>query len=377
MKQAAEKSQQAQQSMQKAQQNLDKPQAQGAQASQQQKDAQKKMEEAKKKLDELAKRPLNDEEKKKAEQLAKKQEQTKNLTEELEKQLEQMQKEQAKRSAQSAKGNMQQAQKNLQQSQPQDSQEDEEKALEDLKQAEQELQDALDELKRIADEELMIELQTELRKIIEAQETLINKPTKDLDEIRRKKGALERGEVIKSKGLAKRQQDLGASLQEINKKLKGENVDVFHYVIGAIIGDMGDVTVYLNDAETGLKTQDLEAETVRKMKDLLEAFDIKKKQAKGGGQGQGQGSGKKPLVPDLVQLNMMKKLQEQLLARTLNVHKAYRADREDMTPAEKQTLKRLSDEQDKLKDLMQKFIDKFDDQKKKYEKDNNPKKGDE
>src|SRR5207247_1087519 len=138
-----------------------------------------------------------------------------------------------------------------QQQQPQDSQDDEEKAIEDLKQAEQELQDALEELKRTIEEELMIELQTELRKIIETQETVINKPTKDLDESRKKKGSFDRAEVIKSKGLAARQQALGASLQEINKKLKGENVDVFHYVIGAIIGDMGDVTVYLNDTETG------------------------------------------------------------------------------------------------------------------------------
>jgi hypothetical protein len=73
----------------------------------------------------------------------------------------------------------------------------------------------------------------------------------------------------------------------------------------------------------------------------------------------------------------MKKLQEQLLSRTKDMHKGYRPDRDDMTPSEKQLLRRLSDEQDKLGDLMKKFIDKFDEQKKKYDKDNDPKRGDE
>ena len=74
---------------------------------------------------------------------------------------------------------------------------------------------------------------------------------------------------------------------------------------------------------------------------------------------------------------MMKKLQEQLLHRTTDVRKGYRSDREDMSPGEKQLLRRLSDEQDKLGDLMKKFIDKFDEQKKNYDKQNNPKRGDE
>jgi hypothetical protein len=61
---------------------------------------------------------------------------------------------------------------------------------------------------------------------------------------------------------------------------------------------------------------------------------------------------------------MMKRMQSQILQKTLNVQRAYKSDREDLTPAEKALLKRLSDEQGKLSDLMRKFTDKFDQQKK-------------
>jgi hypothetical protein len=64
---------------------------------------------------------------------------------------------------------------------------------------------------------------------------------------------------------------------------------------------------------------------------------------------------------------MMKKLQEQLLTRTRDVHKGYKADREDLSTAEKTLLQRLSDEQGKLALLMKRFVEKFDEQKKKAE----------
>jgi len=63
----------------------------------------------------------------------------------------------------------------------------------------------------------------------------------------------------------------------------------------------------------------------------------------------------------------LKKLQEQLLTRTRDVHRGYKADREDLSTAEKMLLQRLSDEQGKLGLLMKKFVEKFDEMKKKAE----------
>src|SRR5262249_50555566 len=107
-----------------------------------------------------------------------------------------------------------------------------------------------------------------------------------------------------------------------------------------------------------------------KMKELVEAFDLKRKQNRqqGGGGGGGGGGGKPPLVPDLVQLNTMKKIQESLLRKTQGVTRTYKSDREDLSPGEKTQLQRLSDEQGKLSQLMKTFVSKFEEAKKAYDK---------
>ncbi len=89
---------------------------------------------------------------------------------------------------------------------------------------------------------------------------------------------------------------------------------------------------------------------------------------KDGGGGGGGGGGKSSLVPDLVQLNMMKKLQETILRKTQGVQRGYNTGREDLSPLEKSQLQRLSDEQGKLSQLMKTFVSKFEEAKKAYDK---------
>jgi hypothetical protein len=73
-------------------------------------------------------------------------------------------------------------------------------------------------------------------------------------------------------------------------------------------------------------------------------------------------------VPDLVQLNMMKKIQEDLLRKTQGAQRGYKSDREDLSPGEKALLQRLSDEQGKLGTLLKTFVSKFEEQKKAFDK---------
>jgi hypothetical protein len=267
---------------------------------------------------------------------------------------------------------MQKAKKNLEQSQPQEAQPDEEEALKDLEEAEKDLKDQLEELRRQAEEEKFVQLQQELRKIIESQELVLSKQTRDLDAVKIRKGSLNREEVIRSKSLGKNQDDLGKSLDEIRRKLKESNVDVFIYVLESTVGDMTDAAVNLKEAETGARTQELQNDALRKMKELVDAFDLKRKQNRQqpppGGGGGGGGGGKPPLVPDLVQLNMMKKIQETLLRKTQGLQNGYKPDRDDLSAGEKTQLQRLSDEQGKLSQLMKTFVSKFEEAKKAYDK---------
>ncbi len=354
--------------MQKAQQEMTKPSG-GGQAAGKQAEARQEMEKAAKKLDELARRPLTEEEKKKAEQLARRQAENREITRELEKLLEQMQREAAQRSAQSAGDNMQQARKSLDQGEPKDAGEDEEKALEDLKQAERDLEDALAEIKRQAEEELLIQLETELRNAIQAEEAILAS-TREIDTSRAKKGALDREEVLKTRGLGRTQEDLSKRMGEILKKLSEEDVQVFRYVVESVIDDMNESSAALKEAETGAQPQGFQADAIRKLKDLVEAFDIQRRKSKsmqGGGGGGAGGGGKKPLVQEIVQINMIKRLQEELLRKTREFQKGGVKGADDFSPVEKAILKRLSDEQGKLGDLVRKFADKLERMKKQME----------
>ena len=60
-------------------------------------------------------------------------------------------------------------------------------------------------------------------------------------------------------------------------------------------------------------------------------------------------------------------LQEQLLKKTKGVYEGYDAAREDLSPIEKALLRRLSDEQGRLRGIMAEFVKKFDEAKKQRE----------
>ena len=91
--------------------------------------------------------------------------------------------------------------------------------------------------------------------------------------------------------------------------------------------------------------------------DLHDAFNIKRKQ--GGGGGGGGGGGKPPLVPDIIQLNLMKKIQERILKKTQDYRGRHPKEGEDLCEDERRALKRLSDEQGELGRILGKFLDKF------------------
>jgi hypothetical protein len=161
-------------------------------------------------------------------------------------------------------------------------------------------------------------------------------------------------------------------MEEVKGKLREENVEVYRFALESITEDMTLSAENLDDSDTGVATQDMQADILRKLKMLLDAFDMKRreqqKQQQGGGGG-GGGGGKPPLVPDLVQLNLIKKMQENLLQKTEQFERRYNRERDDLSLVEKQLLQRLSDKQDQLGDVLKRFISKFEKEKEEYEKD--------
>jgi len=64
-------------------------------------------------------------------------------------------------------------------------------------------------------------------------------------------------------------------------------------------------------------------------------------------------------VPDIVQLNLMKKIQEQILKKTQKYKERHPKEGDDLPEMERQVLKRLSDEQGELGRILGKFLEKF------------------
>ncbi|OHB72723.1 MAG: hypothetical protein A2W23_04215 [Planctomycetes bacterium RBG_16_43_13] len=247
----------------------------------------------------------------------------------------------------------------MQQGQPQEGEEDVDKALEDLEQARKDLEEQKNELEGLENDELLVKLETELKKIIASQE-VINKTTVDMDGIKKTKGGFERSELIKLKQLAKQQDALTETLAIIQKRLDEEEVWAFAHVVASVIGDMKSSAELVGGGQTGDYTQLLQTDIIKRLQDLVDAFkDEREKKKKKGGGGGGGGGGKPPLVPDIVQLRMLRTMQRDILKRTEGFKQTFGKEGEDLDPLEKQILRRLTSEQGKLGDLMKKFTEKF------------------
>ena len=353
--------------MQQAQQQLGRQNPK--QGGQQQQQAQKSMQKAKEELDKLAKRPLTEEENKRAEQLAREQQKNKELTNELEKQVEDLDNDQAKRSLNRAGQSMEGAKKQLNKQQPGRAFELEEESLEDLKRAQQEMKKQMEELRRQAEQERMVLIEQELKKIVKVQVEKINARTTALYKIREEKGFLTRGRRIEAKKLGSVQGMLKQTLDQIDKKLGEEAVEIFRWYILSAAEDMEESQESLKMARLGVRTQEVQKDIVRKLKDLIEAFDVKLRASQKQQQGGGGGGGKPPLVPDIVQLNLMKKMQENVLRKTRRFRRQFNEERRDLSPSEKLILKRLSEEEGELSGILKRFIEKFEKQKKEQERD--------
>jgi hypothetical protein len=114
----------------------------------------------------------------------------------------------------------------------------------------------------------------------------------------------------------------------------------------------------LNDINVSKPTQDLQEDIIRKLQDLIDAFKRKFKASKRKGGG-GGGGGKPPLVPDPYQIEMIRKLQEHILKKTIYLRRKLNMDAKDISALERRVLENLTDQEEKLADITDKFIKKF------------------
>jgi cell division septation protein DedD len=151
-------------------------------------------------------------------------------------------------------------------------------------------------------------------------------------------------------------------MEEIRKALTQENVDVFVFVVDLILEEMNDAASELNRAAIETALVDLEDSIIRRLEDLIDAWKTPSSKPRPGNPpppGEPPTGPRKPeLVPDVVQLNLMKKLQQIVLDKTLK----FRGRKDwatELSDIDRRFLGRLSEEQRKIAELMDRFIERF------------------
>src|SRR5207249_1913794 len=90
------------------------------------------------------------------------------------------------------------------------------------------------------------------------------------------------------------------------KKL--DEAKVFQWVLQTTGEDMAEAAARLDKEESGVATQEIQEDAIKKLADLIEALR-KERAAKPKQGGGGGGGGKQPLVPPLAELKMLRIMQ--------------------------------------------------------------------
>ena len=337
-------------------------QANKQQAQQQQQQAmdnlKKALDDMKKVADEASKKELKPDQKKdQLAEIAKQQGLTREETEKLKKMLEELAKksgmpqpQKAADHAQNSKKSQQSAEGQLGQGKPQDAKDEEEDAKDELEKAQAAVQDAKKDAQDKQQEEELFKIEKELKELL-AMQTAVNEVTREVERGRQgnAKNELNRPQEIKVVDATKDETLILARTRATVKRLADS--PVFAWVLDDTAGDVQEVRNKLEKKETGVYTQEVEKDVVRKFEELIDALKKErdrrdKDKKKGGGGGGGGGGGKQPLVPPLAELKMIRKMQGDVNEKTKSVDEAVsKAASKKLTEEWKALLERAAQKQ--------------------------------
>jgi hypothetical protein len=328
-----------------------------------------------KQLEELAKRASQEKDQRKADVLKKKSETQRALREEVERlrpKLDKMADQTGSRNAQKARQSTESASRNQSQASSQMSQGQQSGAVSSQEEAEEDLQEALDNLQEMqkqmqnqSQQEELFQIEQELNKMLAVEKNLlqrtqqveVQRPGPDKDLPRRAK--------IQCNAVQKEQGTLAQSAGAIVKRL--EDAPVFQWVLQTTTDDMNETSRRLDKEETGLATQEIEEDVIKKLGELVDALRKERKekqqqQQKGGGGG-GGGGGKPPLVPPLAELKMLRIMQRDVNARTKRVdEQVVKTPEKKLTNDMKETLRRTAQKEGDIARITEKMAKQLEEQ---------------
>jgi len=210
--------------------------------------------------------------------------------------------------------------------------------------------------KHMTIEELYVALEEELVRLI-ALQTALNA------EARAEEGKpVTRPLAIRFAAFAVRERAMRETVDQFRRVLAEKNCAVFAFALGLIGDDMGDLADRLDAARVDPPMKELQERVLRRLRDLLDALREARKNLKNRPSSDTPpDGGEKPpgppddprRVPDAAELELIRKIQEDIYRRT----KA--ADITDLGDAQTTVLRRLSDEQGKLAELLKGLIERM------------------
>jgi hypothetical protein len=229
-----------------------------------------------------------------------------------------------------------------------------------LDQARQQLADR----RREAELELALEQMARLQQTLEAmhrQQDVILEQTRRLDQLAADQGQLTRAQAASLHGLARDQTALQAETVGLTEKLIG--AEVLNLALSGAAGEMARAAALLDRRQTGAPTQQAEQNALRRLGQLVDAFQPEKAEEGSDSDDSGDGSGGPGGTPGqpgsgvqaLVELKLLKLLQEEVNGRTQALEEAF-GSAEALSGDARRQYGQLSQEQGRLADLLLNLI---------------------
>ena len=332
-----------------------------AQAAQQ--EASESLESASEALEKAASEAGNEHDaKERLKELQAEQEKIRERLKDLEDLLKKAQSPEAADSAQSAEQKMEDAERQMESGSSEKAQKSAEEARRYLEQAKQDLARERRRYEELRQEELIFRLVEDLKEFQKEQER-VRDAVKALDEAASGRN-LTRPERRSLKTLSADETKLRGRVDERVKALEKEGSPAFGTALEGASVDMAEIARLLEDEKRDRLVSGLCEEVIHQLADLVAAFEeeIKRREEpQGQGQkppeGQEPQGGRQPLVPPIVEIKLLRRLQLDLNGKLESFWSRSPAAREGtLTDAQKRLLERLSNQQTRIADDLERLV---------------------
>lgn len=274
--------------------------------------------------------------------------------------LERLQARKSAATSRRAGSRMEQAQENMEQGDAEFAEKEQQESLDDLEQAQRELARERREAEERLAQEQLAKIADSLKGLIAREQTVIDE-TKRLEALHAGRGNWTRAQLRSLRDLTEVQRGLKQETDELAAKLSA--AEVFALALKGAARSMERALELLGERQTGEPTVKAEQASMQRFIDLIEVLkpdDPSNKQdgeEQGGGGGGNESGQPGESIPELAQLKLLKTMEADLLARSLDLSERIEKNGGKLSEAERRELADLASEQgalaDQARNLMQ------------------------